>query len=67
MAGATAVQVGTASFANPRALLDVIEGVERWCGANGVSDVNDVIGAALPRVEAVALSARRPFGRDSVR
>lgn len=48
MAGATAVQVGTASFANPRALLDVIEGLETWLEANGVGDVQDIIGCALP-------------------
>jgi dihydroorotate dehydrogenase (NAD+) catalytic subunit len=48
MAGATAVQVGTATFANPRALLDVIEGIERWMSANAVEDVNDIIGYALP-------------------
>ncbi|HQW51215.1 MAG TPA: dihydroorotate dehydrogenase, partial [Tepidiformaceae bacterium] len=30
MAGATAVQVGTATFANPRALLEVVEGIESW-------------------------------------
>ena len=48
MAGATAVQVGTATFANPRALLDVIEGIEGWLTANGVADVNDIIGCALP-------------------
>lgn len=48
MAGATAVQVGTATFSNPRALLDVIDGLERWLVTNGVSDVNDIIGCALP-------------------
>lgn len=48
MAGATAVQVGTATFANPRALLDVIEGIERWMGTNGIEDVNELIGCALP-------------------
>ena len=48
MAGATAVQVGTATFANPRALLDVIEGIEAWLQANGVADVNDIVGCALP-------------------
>jgi dihydroorotate dehydrogenase (NAD+) catalytic subunit len=48
MAGATAVQVGTATFANPRALLDVIEGIESWLNANGISDVSDIIGCALP-------------------
>ncbi len=48
MAGATAVQVGTATFANPRALLDVLEGVEAWLSANGIDDVNEIIGCALP-------------------
>jgi dihydroorotate dehydrogenase (NAD+) catalytic subunit len=49
MAGASAVQVGTASFANPRALLDIIEGLERWLISRGIEDVNEIIGAALPQ------------------
>jgi dihydroorotate dehydrogenase (NAD+) catalytic subunit len=48
MAGAMAVQVGTASFANPRALLDVVEGIEAWLCANDVGDVREIIGCALP-------------------
>ncbi|GAB4326594.1 MAG: dihydroorotate dehydrogenase [Dehalococcoidia bacterium] len=48
MAGATAVQVGTATFANPRALLDVIEGLELWLAEHGVEDVHEIIGCALP-------------------
>ena len=48
MAGAMAVQVGTASFANPRALLDVVEGIEAWLCANDVGDVHEIIGCALP-------------------
>lgn len=46
MAGARAVQVGTATFANPLAPVEVLEGIERWCEANGVSDVNEIVGAA---------------------
>ena len=53
MAGATAVQVGTASFANPRALLDVVEELEAWLEAHGVGDVRDVIGCAQPRAAGV--------------
>ena len=49
MAGASAVQVGTATFANPRALLDVLEGIEAWCEANGVGDIHEVIGCAWPQ------------------
>lgn len=48
MAGASAVQVGTATFANPRAPLDVLEGMEAWLAVNGVSDVHEIIGCALP-------------------
>lgn len=53
MAGATAVQVGTASFANPRALLDTVEELEAWLEAHGVGDVRDVIGCAQPRAAGV--------------
>jgi len=48
MAGATAVQVGTASFANPRAVLDVLEGIEDYLAREGLGDVREIIGAALP-------------------
>ena len=48
MAGATAVQVGTAIFSNPRAPLDVLEGLEAWLEAHGVADVHDIIGCAQP-------------------
>ena len=54
MAGASAVQVGTATFANPRALLDVIEGLERWLAERGISEVGEIIGAALPQRPATA-------------
>jgi dihydroorotate dehydrogenase (NAD+) catalytic subunit len=46
MAGATAVQVGTAALVNPRAPLDIIEGVERFMAEKGVEDINQLIGAA---------------------
>ena len=48
MAGATAVQVGTATFANPRALLEVVEGIESWMGREGVANIQEIIGCALP-------------------
>lgn len=46
LAGATAVAVGTASFVNPRATIDVLEGIERYLSENGVSDLKELIGAA---------------------
>jgi dihydroorotate dehydrogenase (NAD+) catalytic subunit len=46
MAGATAVQVGTATFVNPRATLDVLDGIERFMEEEGVADLHQLIGAA---------------------
>jgi dihydroorotate dehydrogenase (NAD+) catalytic subunit len=46
MAGATAIQVGTANFANPRVSLDVLEGMEEYTGKEGVKDIGELIGAA---------------------
>jgi dihydroorotate dehydrogenase (NAD+) catalytic subunit len=46
MAGASAVQVGTATFVNPRATLDVVEGIERFMQEEGVTDIHQLIGAA---------------------
>ena len=46
MAGASAIQVGTASFANPRAPLDVLEGIEQFLEKEGIKDIAKLIGAA---------------------
>lgn len=46
MAGASAVEVGTAQFVNPRALLVVLEGVEDFMRREGVKDISELIGAA---------------------
>ena len=42
--GAKAVQIGTANFVNPRATMDILEGIEQYMGGNGISDINDLIG-----------------------
>ncbi|MBV8161293.1 MAG: dihydroorotate dehydrogenase [Acidimicrobiia bacterium] len=46
MAGADAVQVGTATFVEPRAPLRVVAELERWCRRHGVTDIKDLRGAA---------------------
>ncbi len=46
MAGASAIQVGTASFNNPRAPLDILEGIEQFMQREGIKDVTKLIGAA---------------------
>ena len=49
MAGASAVQIGTATFADPLAPLRIIEDLAAYVRAHGLSSIRDVIGAALPR------------------
>lgn len=46
MAGACAVQVGTATFADPRAPAKVLRELSRWCASHGVSRLDELIGAA---------------------
>jgi dihydroorotate dehydrogenase (NAD+) catalytic subunit len=46
MAGASAVQVGTATFADPRAPHRVLHGIDRWCRRHGVTSIDQLIGAA---------------------
>ncbi len=48
MAGASAVQVGTATFADPTAPIKVIEGLAAYVKEQGLSSIRDVIGQALP-------------------
>ncbi len=45
LAGASAVQVGTATFVNAAAMIDVIEGLDRFCEARGLHRVADLTGA----------------------
>ena len=42
--GARAVQVGTASFVNPRATLDILEGMKGFCRERGITRIEDIIG-----------------------
>jgi dihydroorotate dehydrogenase (NAD+) catalytic subunit len=45
LAGATAVQVGTASFADPRATERLAKGLESWCKSHDVAKVSSLTGA----------------------
>lgn len=42
--GASAVQVGTASFIDPRATESLVEGLEKWCFDNNICRVSDLRG-----------------------
>ena len=44
LAGATAVQVGTASYADPRAVENVATGLRKWCAAHEVKRVTELTG-----------------------
>jgi dihydroorotate dehydrogenase (NAD+) catalytic subunit len=44
IAGATAIQVGTANFVNPRATTDIIDGIETFLMENGITDIKEIIG-----------------------
>lgn len=44
MAGAKAVEVGTANFLDPRTTVQIIEGLEDYCRRHNIADINDIIG-----------------------
>ena len=44
IAGATAVQIGTANFIDPRTALDVITGIEHYLRLHGIRDIADLVG-----------------------
>src|SRR5437867_25863 len=44
LAGASAVQVGTANFYDPRALLHVLEGLENFLRKRGLSSIRQLVG-----------------------
>lgn len=45
LAGATAVAVGTANFANPLATMEIIDGIESYMRRNNIADIKELIGA----------------------
>ena len=46
-AGATAIEIGTANFIDPAVTIKVIKGINEWLDNHNISDVNQIIGAAL--------------------
>ncbi len=46
LAGATAVAVGTANFINPRAAIEIIDGIEQYLNENEIADINLLVGKA---------------------
>ena len=46
LAGASAIQVGTANFADPRAAMAVLSGLDSWCADRGVRSLAELVGGA---------------------
>ncbi|MCL2140136.1 MAG: dihydroorotate dehydrogenase [Dehalococcoidia bacterium] len=46
MAGATAVEIGTANFINPSAMSDIIKGLETYAQENGIANYSEIVGSA---------------------
>ncbi len=47
LAGATAIEVGTANFVNPRASQEIVEGLTRYMTDNGLNRISEVIGGLI--------------------
>lgn len=45
LAGASAIQIGTANFIDPAITMKIVDGIEDYMNRHGVSSVNDLIGA----------------------
>ncbi|MCU4165248.1 dihydroorotate dehydrogenase [Carboxylicivirga caseinilyticus] len=45
LAGASAVQVGTANFIDPMVTVKIVEGIEQYCDENGFESASELIGA----------------------
>lgn len=57
MAGASAIQVGTAAFAQPKVLMELVDGIPAWLSAHGHERLTEIVGAANPRFRGVATGA----------
>ena len=44
MAGATAIEIGTANFLDPTVTIKVRDGINEWLDAHGCKDVHEIIG-----------------------
>ena len=47
MAGATAVQVGTNTFANPNTMVEIVDGLKAFMARKGFKTIEDFRGCAL--------------------
>ena len=45
IAGARAIEIGTANFVNPRVTIEIIEGIEKYLTENNIKEVNELVGS----------------------
>ena len=48
--GATAVQVGTANFVNPRATMEIVQGIERFVERKKLNTIMELVGSLNPNM-----------------
>lgn len=53
IAGATAVQIGTANFINPRTTTDVVDGIENFLAQKSIASVTDIIGTLETEIASI--------------
>jgi dihydroorotate dehydrogenase (NAD+) catalytic subunit len=46
MAGASAVEVGSATFINPQAALDILDGIEAYLRCEKINSLSEITGCA---------------------
>jgi dihydroorotate dehydrogenase (NAD+) catalytic subunit len=49
MAGASAIQIGTSAFAQPKVLMELVDGIPEWLATHGHDRLADIVGVANPR------------------
>ncbi|HBS87893.1 MAG: dihydroorotate dehydrogenase B catalytic subunit [Bacteroidetes bacterium GWF2_38_335] len=49
LAGATAVQVGTANFIDPAVTMKIIDGLNSYCIEHNIKDINDIVGLIIKK------------------
>lgn len=47
LAGAAAIQIGTANFIKPDISVDIINGLKKYCHENKINDINELIGGMI--------------------
>lgn len=45
LAGATAIQVGTANFINPSSMISIIDGLNQWCSSHNITNISELTGS----------------------